>query len=114
MAKKVVNVPFSTPVLAGAALLTSQASISIDHPVYDWVGDVSFDFFPPIIVVFVLVLAAAVWLAPRIREFLATPRVSTEDRKRAIRGTSPCALATYLDGSGPPGRRRRSGSRCGG
>lgn len=24
---------------------------------------------------------------PRIREFLATPRVSTEDRKRAIRGT---------------------------
>ena len=49
--------------LRGAALLTSQASISIDHPVYDWVGDVSFDYFPPIIVVFALALAAATWLA---------------------------------------------------
>ncbi len=53
--------------LRGAALLVSRESIGIDHPLYDAIGDFSFDIFPVPSILFLIVLAGGMWIAHQTR-----------------------------------------------
>ena len=47
----------------GAALLVSPGSTPIENRLYAWAGDIAFDYFPPTAALFLLVVAAGVWIA---------------------------------------------------